>query len=203
MTSIAARSRSACSSASSASVCDDGSAGRVDQDRAVGHRGEERGVDEPAGGVGQGDEQDDDVGLGQEVGQLVGAVHALAGPGADEGHRPDVERGEAARGLLGEVARADEQHPLAEQGVGDVLVPVAGQLVAHEGRDLAHDREDRREHPLRGDPAVRALAVGEGDALGEVADELLRARREQLDEPHLRARLDHRRRGVLGEEARG
>ena len=68
--------------------------------------------------------------------------------------------------LLGEVARADDQHPLARELLGDVLVPLARVLAAHEARQLPVDREQHGDDPLGGGAAVRAAAVRQRDVAG-------------------------------------
>ena len=79
---------------------DDLAAGHVDQQGAVGHRGEEGPVDQAGGRLAQRHDHHHDVVLGQQVVQLVDAVHPvhqvvpLAGPGGDRGQR-HLEAGEA------------------------------------------------------------------------------------------------------------
>jgi hypothetical protein len=80
-------------------------AGGVDQGCAVLHPGQERRVDQPAGGLRQGHDEDDRVGVGQQVRQLVDAPHVVARP---PGHQRDgaAEPVEPPAGLLAQVARA-------------------------------------------------------------------------------------------------
>ena len=151
-------------------------AGGVDQQRAVGHRGEEGGVDHAGGLRGDRDDEDDDVGVRQELRQLRRGADAVP-RGARHVGELDVEAGEHAADRPADVAGADDQHPRPHQrGVGRER-PAAGVLLADEERDAALRGEGGRHGPLRRGRRVRAAGVAEDDAVGQPPERTSRRRR--------------------------
>ena len=165
-----------------------GAAGGVDEQGAALHEGELGGADEAAGGVGERDDQDDDVGL-REQGVEVrdGADRGLGAGAAGDAEDVDAERGEAGfdggadgavaddeDGLAGEVFAEDGVLAAGGAGLGEEAVGDGGEAapllpvleVAVEG-DALHGGQDGAEDPLGCGDVVNAATVAEGDIGGK------------------------------------
>ena len=174
---------------------DAAAAGDVDQVGAFFHLREGRGVDDVLGCRRQGTGEGDEIGLGEEGGQVIGRVDGVGGCGGgggvafcgDDAHVEGLgEFGEAGADL----AEADDEEGLAAQlvfargEVADHAAPGAALLAVAAGVDVAGEGEDEGHGVFADGVAVDAAGGGQADAaLAEgVEVELVDAGADGLDE---------------------
>ena len=138
-----------------------------------------------------GHDQHHRVGGGQQSRQLAmpctpsRAVRATKTGSASQADDP-------AGQLLADVARPDDQHPLAGQLVGDGVVPAALLAGTFEARELPEHRQQRGQRPLRGGRAVHAPGVAELHAVRHHLQQHVDSRGLRLDHPQPGHRGDAR-----------
>lgn len=178
-------------------LVDGGAAADVDDPGVLGQQLEALGVEGVLGGVGAGQDHDEGVGLGEQLGELVLAVdldavaHALAaGDALDLGAEAAQVRGER----LCDVAEApDEDAGVAQGGEGaggavglgpaEVAGPLVLELVVAHLVEAAGGVEEEAEGVLGDGVVVEAGAGGDGDLGGVEAgvEDVVRAGGEGLD----------------------
>ncbi len=162
---------------------DDDASGDVDEESAVLHRGQELLVDQAPGLVRCGGEEDDHVGLREEGREVGDRGDAVPRPPCDAEYGA-FEAGQAALECLTDRAVAEDQHgPIRERVVHLVVRrrPDAELLIPYCAGQVPVRRQDQPDGEFRGGRVVHTPRVAQGDALGEMRQEVLEARRLGLD----------------------
>ncbi len=170
VTSSAARSRPAASSATRAGGVDDRSAPDVHEDRAVGQRREHSGIDETAGRVVERERDDEGVGGGQEVREVSGrddvAAVVAAGRAADAREAASEGREPVGEGVP-ESARPENHDPQPEEPAGEAAAPLLGAALVDEPRQVALGGEQQGDPEFGSRTLVHARRVREPHARRE------------------------------------
>ncbi len=190
---------------------DDGAAGGVDEESAGFEEVELGSGDEVAGRFGEGNGDDEDVGLGKEmveIGDGADRPRRLAGDGglgaggAGDAEEEDAEGCEAGLdggsdgaitenqdGFAGEVVAEDAVLAELRAGLveevffdGGLAVPLPAKLEVAVEREALKGGEDGGEDPLGGGDVVDAAAVAEGDGGGEPGGDPVDAGHQGLDD---------------------
>jgi len=190
---------------------DDGTTSGVDEEGSAAHEGELGSGDEVAGLSGEGDDDDDDVGLGKELveagdradisGEIAGGDGGLGAGAAGYAEDGGVEGFEAGLdggadgavaddedGLAGEVFAEDAVLACLGAGLveevvryGGLPVPLLLVLKVTVEREAFKRGEDGGEDPFGCGDVMEAAAVAEGDVLGEPGGDPVDAGHHGLD----------------------
>ena len=153
----------------------------VHEQRAVAHAGEQGGVEELLGLRRERSEHDDGVGLPDEGGQLVSAVHAVAVHGA---RRPmTVTPNGSSRRLdrVADRAEPDDQHAAALELARDRRPTSGGACAA--AKLAVGIAQERADHPLGHRRVARSACVAERRPGRDARLDPVRARGEHLKHP--------------------
>jgi hypothetical protein len=166
---------------------DDAAPRNVHDESAVLQLLQEAGVDELPGRVCQRHHDHDDVGGREQVGELVGAVHTLVGPGpAGDAHDRSLERQQSPLDSPPDRAVAQDQDGLVGQRRVRRVPPLAGVLTAHEVRNSTQAGEHQGQGELGGAGVMNAVGVAQRDAVRNVGQRVFVAGRQQLHHPKAR-----------------
>ena len=124
-----------------------GAAPGVDVERALAHGRELAGADGAAGGLGERQQVDDDVGLGQQRRQLVGAVDPVARATGDADHLA-VEGDEHRRERPADRAEAEDEHAQVRRVAELDELPVPAPLLLGALASALGVGQDRGHHPF-------------------------------------------------------
>ena len=150
-----------------------GAAPGVDVERALAHGRELARADGAARGLGERQQVDDDVGLGQQGRQLVDAVDPVARAAGDADHLA-VEGAEHRRERPPDRAEAEDEHAQV-RGVAELdQLPVPARLLLGALAGALGVGQDRGHHPLGhravARPARAAQRHASGNAVGDPVD---------------------------------
>ncbi len=155
-------------------------AGHVDQQRAVRQEREFPRADQALGLRGVRGDEEDDVGLGQQLVQFVDRVHAGAGAACHPGDRGDLEAVQPALDGLPDVPVPDDQRPLVGQRPAQGELPGPVGLVPGEHVQLAAAGQGQGDGQLGGAGVVQARRVAQRHPGRHQRQELLVAGRQGL-----------------------
>jgi hypothetical protein len=159
-------------------------AGHVDQQRAVREQAEVPRAEQPLGLRRVRGRNEDDVGRGQQRGQVTERVdRRRPGPAATghPGDRGNLEGVQAGLDGRADVPVAHDQHPLISQGPAGALIPGARELVPGEQVQAPAAGQGQGYRQLGGTGVVQPRRVAQRHPVRQQRDHVLVAGRERLD----------------------